>query len=64
MAVFMGVLPKMSLLTLISIIPVWKNTRVFMHRQVKRETFTISIKNATLICLSFIVFMGLGLIFN
>jgi len=35
-----------------------------LHKQVKRETFTISIKNATLICLSFIVFMGLGLIFN
>ncbi|KRK26941.1 1,4-dihydroxy-2-naphthoate octaprenyltransferase [Lactiplantibacillus pentosus DSM 20314] len=63
-AVIMGVLPKFSLLTLISIIPVWKNTRIFMHKQVKRETFTISIKNATLICLSFIVFMGLGLIFN
>ncbi|MBS0951723.1 prenyltransferase [Lactiplantibacillus plantarum] len=63
-AVLMGVLPKFSLLTLLSIIPVWKNTRVFLHKQVKRETFTISIKNATLICLSFIVFMGLGLIFN
>ena len=63
-AVFMGVLPKFSLLTLISIIPVWKNTQIFMHKQVKRETFSLSIKNATLICLSFIIFMGLGLIFN
>ena len=63
-AVLMGVLPKFSLLTLISAIPVWRNTRIFMGKQVKRETFILSIKNATIICLSFIVFMGLGLLFN
>ncbi|AVK62194.1 1,4-dihydroxy-2-naphthoate prenyltransferase [Lactobacillus sp. CBA3605] len=61
-AVWLGVLPPLSLLTLLSAIPVFKNTRVFMQKQVKRETFSLAIKNATLICLSFIVFMGIGLI--
>ena len=63
-AVWLGVLPKFSLLTLISVIPVLKNTRLFLQKQVKRETFILAIKNATIICLSFIVFMGLGLVFH
>ncbi len=63
-AVWMGVLPKLSLLTLLSVIPVLKNTRLFLKKQVKTETFILAIKNATIICLSFVVFMGLGLIFN
>ena len=63
-AVWLGVLPKFSLLTLISGIPVWKNTRLFMAKQVKTETFILAIKNATLICLSFVIFMSLGLIFH
>jgi len=61
-AVWLGVLPKLSLLTLLSVIPVLKNTRQFMHKQVKRETFILAIKNASIICLSFVVFMSLGLI--
>lgn len=63
-AVWMGVLPKLSLLTLLSVVPVLKNTRLFLKKQVKTETFILAIKNATIICLSFVVFMGLGLIFN
>ncbi|RRK09821.1 1,4-dihydroxy-2-naphthoate polyprenyltransferase [Lactiplantibacillus garii] len=63
-AVWLGVLPWLSLLTLISAVPVFKNTRQFMRKQVKTETFILAIKNATIICLSFVVFMGLGLIFN
>ncbi|KRO28408.1 prenyltransferase [Lactiplantibacillus fabifermentans DSM 21115] len=63
-AVWLGVLPKFSLLTLISVIPVLKNTHLFLQKQVKRETFILAIKNATIICLSFIVFMGLGLVFH
>jgi len=61
-AVWLGVLPPLSLLTLISAIPVYKNTRLFLQKQVKRETFILAIKNATIICLSFAVFMGLGLL--
>ncbi|CAJ1226910.1 prenyltransferase [Lactiplantibacillus xiangfangensis] len=63
-AVWMGVLPKLSLLTLLSVVPVLKNTQLFLKKQVKTETFILAIKNATIICLSFVVFMGLGLIFN
>lgn len=61
-AVALGVLPPLSLLTLISAIPVYRNTKQFLRKQVKRETFILSIKNATIICLSFAVFMGLGLL--
>lgn len=64
LAVWRGVLPLFSLLTLISIIPVWHNTRLFLAKQVKRETFILAIKNATLLCLSFVLFMGLGLIWH
>lgn len=63
-AVIIGVLPKFSLLTLVSAIPVFKNTKVFLKHQVKTETFILAIKNASLICLMFAVFMGLGLIFG
>lgn len=63
-AVWMGVLPKFSLLTLLSVIPVMKNTRIFMKKQVKTETFILAIKNATLICVLFAIFMGLGLVFD
>ncbi|BDZ30431.1 1,4-dihydroxy-2-naphthoate polyprenyltransferase [Lactiplantibacillus sp. WILCCON 0030] len=63
-AVWLGVLPKLSLLTLLSVIPVLKNTRQFMRKQVKRETFILAIKNASIICLTFVVCMGLGLIFD
>ncbi|MFC6179715.1 1,4-dihydroxy-2-naphthoate polyprenyltransferase [Lactiplantibacillus daowaiensis] len=62
-AVVIGVLPPLSLLTLLSAIPVYRNTRQFLQKQVKRETFILAIKNATIICLSFAVFMGLGLLF-
>lgn len=61
-AVWLGVLPPLSLLTLVSALPVYKNTRLFLQKQVKRETFILAIKNATIICLSFAVFMGLGLL--
>ncbi|VDG17634.1 1,4-dihydroxy-2-naphthoate polyprenyltransferase [Lactiplantibacillus mudanjiangensis] len=61
-AVALRVLPPLSLLTLISAIPVYRNTKQFLRKQVKRETFILSIKNATIICLSFAVFMGLGLL--
>ena len=61
-AVWLGVLPKLSLLTLLSVLPVLKNTRQFMHKQDKRETFILAIKNASIICLSLVDFMSLGLI--
>jgi len=62
-AVWLGVLPPLSLLTLISAIPVYRNTRQFLRKQVKTETFSLSIKNAAVICLSFAIFMGIGLLF-
>lgn len=63
-AVILGILPKLSLLTLLSIPLVWRNTAAFLQKQVKRETFNLSIKNSVILCVFFAVAMGLGIIFR
>lgn len=47
--VLFGILPPVVLISLISIIPVRKNIRIFMKKQKKSETFIVSIMNFILI---------------
>lgn len=53
-------LPPLSLLLLVTLIPVQKNINVFFKKQVKEETFVVSIKNFVLIISAHIVLIFLG----
>lgn len=63
-ATVIGLLPKLSILTLISAPLVWKNVRKFFAVQDKRKTFGLSIQNSIVMTLCFTLFMGLGIILN
>lgn len=57
-------LPYMSLLVLGSMPLVLKNTRRFQAKQVKKETFRYIVKNAIILAVFCIVFIGLGTLLN
>lgn len=59
-AVACGWLPPLSLLTLVTAWPVWRNTRAFARRPVKQETFILAVKNLLIITAAFSVFVALG----
>ena len=59
-ASILGILPLWCLITLVTVLPVQKNIRLFFKRQVKRETFSLAVKNFMLIMLVFILTMLLG----
>lgn len=63
-AVWIGILPVLSVLTLLSIPLVWRNVHIFFQNQVKRETFVLSVKNSVIITLFFALAMGLGIWLN
>lgn len=63
-AALIGLLPKLTILALLSIPLVWKNVRKFFAVQVKKETFGLSVQNSIMMTLFFTVFMGLGIWLN
>ena len=63
-SVGLGNLPKLSLLVLLSIPIVAKNSDTFLKRPVKKETFVMAIKNLVTLATFSIIFMGLGTILH
>ncbi|KRK97182.1 1,4-dihydroxy-2-naphthoate octaprenyltransferase [Secundilactobacillus odoratitofui DSM 19909 = JCM 15043] len=63
-SVFLNLLPYTSLLVLFSAPIVYRNTRAFMAKQVKKETFKFAVQNALVEALFCIVLIGIGTIFN
>jgi 1,4-dihydroxy-2-naphthoate octaprenyltransferase len=61
-SVWLGYLPKLTLLTFLTVPIVWRNTRGFLAKQIKKETFPLAIKNLFLITLAQVIFFGLGLL--
>ncbi|KRM74587.1 1,4-dihydroxy-2-naphthoate polyprenyltransferase [Secundilactobacillus collinoides] len=57
-------LPYTSLLVLLSLPLVIKNTRQFLAKQVKKETFKFAVKNAMILAVFCIVCIGVGTIAN
>lgn len=57
-------LPYTSLLVLLSLPLVIKNTRQFLAKQVKKETFKFAVKNAMILAVFSIVCVGIGTIAN
>lgn len=62
--IFCGVFSPWQLLSLLTLIPVYRNTRLFMAKQDKRTTFGLSLKNLLLIMGSLIFSLVLGGLFN
>ena len=60
LASILGLVPLWSLLTLLTVVPVQRNIRAFFEKQVKAETFALSIKNFVIISLSFTLCMIIG----
>ncbi|AQY49886.1 1,4-dihydroxy-2-naphthoate octaprenyltransferase [Listeria weihenstephanensis FSL R9-0317] len=63
-AVAIGFLSPIMLLTLIALIPVFKNLQKFNAEQVKAKTFVISIKNFVVTNSAIVVFLAASLIFK
>ena len=55
-----GFLSPLSLLLLISLIPVQKNIKLFFRKQIKEETFIVSIKNFLIVIIlhTLLIFLG------
>lgn len=60
--ILLKILPVTSILVLITVIPVYKHLKVFYKKQLKTETFVISVKNFVLISLSLIIALILGIV--
>ncbi len=60
--VICGILPWITLATLVTGIPVQKHIQLFRLRQIKSETFVVAVKNLILISLSYITCLGIGIL--
>ena len=60
LGVILGQLPLLSLLTLLTIFPVQKGIGLFLRKQVKAETFAISVKNFVIILVVYAASIGGG----
>lgn len=63
-AVIFGWVPAYSLAVLLTLIIVNKNIKQFQKKQIKSETFLLSIQNFVLIIVSYIFCMGIGALVN
>lgn len=63
LSVVLGYLPWLSLLTLITFIPIQKNIKQFKVMQTKKDTFVLAIKNFLLLSIVYILSLLLGIIF-
>lgn len=63
-ACVIGWLPRLTLLTLVTLPIVIKNIRIFWGKQIKRETFSSATKNLLLTTLAQVVFMAVGVAVN
>jgi 1,4-dihydroxy-2-naphthoate octaprenyltransferase len=53
--------PLISLLTLLTVFPLTVNLKLFYFKQTKKHTFSLSIKNFMLICVSYLATIAAGL---
>ncbi|MCI1986844.1 MAG: 1,4-dihydroxy-2-naphthoate polyprenyltransferase [Lactobacillus sp.] len=63
-AVVNGWLPKLALLSLVTVIPVAKNVGAFAAQPVKAKTFILAVKNLFFITAALVVSVGLGVWLN
>lgn len=59
-AVYLKLIPIIALVSLIAILPVYQNVRQFNRKQVKSETFVLSIKNLVLVNGAIVTMLGIS----
>lgn len=62
-AVYLNLMPVTALLSLVAILPVYHNVRQFNQKQVKSETFVLSIKNLVLVNGAIVTMLGISFFF-
>lgn len=60
-SVILRTVPLYSLLSVLTFIPLVNNLRLFYFKQTKKDTFSLSINNFMLICVSYLVTIAAGL---
>ncbi|MFD1429047.1 prenyltransferase [Lacticaseibacillus mingshuiensis] len=63
-ASLLGILPRLTLLALVTVPLVWRNVAQFWQKQVKKETFILAVKNLFLTTLAQVLAMALGVWVN
>jgi 1,4-dihydroxy-2-naphthoate polyprenyltransferase len=63
-SVVIGAAPLLSLASLVVIPKIWMNLAAFRRIQTKKDTFSLSVQNFYLLCLSFALTLGIGSILN
>ncbi len=63
-AVLLGALPWLSLLTIFTLNPVKNNIKAFKAKQTKKDTFILAVKNFILINAAHIILLSVGAIIN
>lgn len=61
LSVILRAVPLVSLLTLLTVFPLTVNLKLFYFKQTKKDTFSLSIKNFMLICVSYLATITAGL---
>lgn len=60
--ILLKISPIFSLMVLLTIIPVYKNIKVFMNKQTKKDTFVTAVKNFVLMNISIALIFGIGIL--
>ncbi len=63
-AVILGILPPISVVALLTFIPVYKGILTFREIQSKKDTFVIAVKNFTLINFTLVLTIAVALVMN
>lgn len=62
-AVYLQLMPIVALLSLIVILPVYQNVRIFNKKQIKSETFELAVKNLVLVNGAIVTMLGISFLF-
>jgi 1,4-dihydroxy-2-naphthoate polyprenyltransferase len=63
-ALLLGIVPILSALVLLTLIPVNKNIKAFYKLQTKKETFALAVKNFIVCNIAFVFSIVLGIVFK
>jgi 1,4-dihydroxy-2-naphthoate octaprenyltransferase len=62
LSVILKTVPLVSLLSVLTVFPLSVNLKLFYQKQTKKDTFSLSIKNFMLICVSYLLTIVIGLL--
>lgn len=62
-AVYLQLMPFIALFSLIAILPVYQNVRLFNLKQIKSETFELAVKNLVIVNGAIVMMLGISFLF-